>query len=73
MKVLGLILTLALVAVALLAAPQGQPDTVVIAGIDGGGGANAVCDQTDGTWTSECPFDGSKRIVVAGIDAGSQP
>ncbi len=73
MKVLGLLLTLALVAVALLAAPIGQPDAVVIAGIHGSSGPQAVCDQTDGISTSGCPFDDSKRIVVAGIDAGSQP
>ena len=76
MKILGLALTSALVAVALLAAPHGQPsagDAVVIAGIDGGGGPNAVCDRTDDTWTGGCPLDDSKRIVIAGISGGDRP
>ena len=76
MKVLGLALTSALVAVALLAVPHGQPsagDAVVLAGIDGSGGPQAVCDRTADTRTGGCPFDGFERIVLAGISGGDQP
>lgn len=75
MKVFGSTLTLAMVAGALLAAAHGPLSSgdAVLAGIDGGGAPQAVCDRTDGAWTGGCPFDESKRIVVAGIDAGGRP
>lgn len=69
MKLFGLVLSLALVAVAMQAAPYGSTSAsnVVIAGIDAGGGPQAVCDQADDPWTSGCQGDESKRIVVASI------
>lgn len=76
MKVLGLILPLALVAVALQFEPTGQPatgDAVVLSGIDGGGRPGAACDTTDGTPTRGCQLDESKRIVLAGISGGDRP
>lgn len=76
MKVLGLILPLALVAVSLQVGPYGQPpagDSIVTSGIDGGGRPGAICDRFDSAWPSGCSLDDSKRIVVAGISGGDQP
>ena len=68
MKGIGLVLTLAFMAMAMLAVPASLSSTgIAVAGIDGRGAPHSACNPEDGMPARGCALDGSGRIVIAGI------
>ena len=74
MKGIGLVLTLAFMAMAMLAVPATMSSTgIAVAGIDGRGAPHSRCNPEDGLPARGCESDGSKRILVAGISGTGGP
>ena len=74
MKGIGLVLTLAFLAMAMLAVPATLTSTgMAVAGIDGRGAPHAGCNPEDGLLARGCTPDDSGRIVVASIVGSGGP